>query len=730
MKRILAALLAVLLLLTLSACGQSKNNTSYIPEGENHYRAVHSIPRNNIGITTAEASDGAFFYITNEMVFWGKKTGRAKPICFASIDSESGEVLRYQALYNILTEYAKPQNAECNRLIAANADSSGNYSMVVEFAPTNARYLTQSLLSMDADFHVSWELPLDDITTFIDIRNIIRDDAGYTYLLTDMDALLVVDAQGNMVFEEKGSCHHMTRLLDGRIVLFQQSMAGDVWTVLQPDLEAGKMQTLCTLPCLQEGDPRNGGFYTGNSEYDLFCATDLSLYGIKLGTEDKVGTATQILSWINCNVDGTSILAFTAIGEQNFSVLTYSEDMGADLAFLEWQEDDIGTEKTLITIACRQLPETLSRAIQKFNLQHTDCQVIIRDYTTVSTDGIDRLTTDLNAGNMPDLFCMEGVNEQTLVNKGYLEDLWPYIDKDEQLGRDALVTPLFDAMSIDNKLYTLTKSFTLKTTLGLKALAGETSGWSFAEFARLVNNTPDLECLGNVYYDRDYALEDFLQLYLDDYIHWDTGKASFDSPEFIEAMEYLALYPAEIDRNWSGNPGLWVTEGQELFTCYELESVNDYDLAMIDRVSRKENAVWKGYPGLSGNGAAFQPRLQLAMASTSKNKEAAWEFLRTMLLPENQDFDRPGDVATVKSMPTNKAVFDEMVQAYVDLWSNPDYTKGVVNRYYENVTIDPWTQEDIDAFYALIEGATVVVRPQETIAAILRDEITRFFAGQ
>ena len=157
-----------------------------------------------------------------------------------------------------------------------------------------------------------------------------------------------------------------------------------------------------------------------------------------------------------------------------------------------------------------------------------------------------------------------------------------------------------------------------------------------------------------------------------------------------------------------------------------------YDFDMVYSVSRKENAVWKGYPGLPGNGNAFRPQLQLAMASTSKNKEAAWSFLRTLLLPENQDFDRPDETSTVHSMPTNKAVFDAMVQAYVDQWytTGVDFTAFVVNPYEEEVEVERWTQEDIDAFYALIEGTTVVVRPQETIAGILRDEINRFFAGQ
>lgn len=153
------------------------------------------------------------------------------------------------------------------------------------------------------------------------------------------------------------------------------------------------------------------------------------------------------------------------------------------------------------------------------------------------------------------------------------------------------------------------------------------------------------------------------------------------------------LYPEKINHQRGDRANVWLAEGKQLFTCNELDSVNFYNFDMIYSVGRKENAVWKGYPGLDGNGAAFQPRLQLAMASTGKNKEAAWSFLRTMLLPENQDFDRPDETATIHSMPTNKAVFDAMVQTYVDQWytTGVDFTSSAVNPYGEEVKIDRWT---------------------------------------
>ena len=726
-KIVILLALAAMLLCLLSACGQSQNGISYRPENEDHYTAVHNIPTLSSTIYALRALNSDFCFVTYEQI--AKNT--SYPTRLIAIDPKSGEIVRYQSLYEKLKKHASDRKQDCTAIIGAAAGSNGNVSAAVCFSNIYSGDPFGYLISLDSGGNVLWELGIGGICSYYDLQSLLRTDDGWTYLLSGSGELMVVDAEGNLAYTNEGGFHHMTRLLDGRIVLFQQSMAGDVWTVLQPDLEAGKMQTLCTLPCLQEGDPRNGGFYTGNSEYDLFCTTDLSLYGIKLGTEDKSGTATQILSWINCDVDGTGILAFAALEDKSFSVLTYSDDMGADLAFLEWSEVDPNAEKTTLTLACRQLPEALSRAIQKFNRQSADCRVVVRDYTTMAASGIDRLTTDLNAGNMPDLFCMEGVDEQTLVNKGYLEDLWPYIDNDEQLDREALVQPAFDAMSVDGKLYTVTRGFTLESTLGLKALVGDEPGWSFAEFDQLVKNTPDLESYGNIYFDRSYALDQFLELYTGNYINWEAEEAYFDSPEFIEAMEYLMLYPEEVNRRRGDAPNYWMPEGKELFTRYELRRLWEYESAKISRVGHSDIAVWKGYPGLGGNGSAIHPQLQSAMASTGEHKEAAWSFLRTMLLPENQDFYRDDNSHSASDgFPTNKAVFDEMVQNYIEPWSNENYTRGAINNYGEKITIDPWTQEDIDAFYALIEGATVVVRPQETIAAILRDEINRFFAGQ
>ena len=58
-----------------------------------------------------------------------------------------------------------------------------------------------------------------------------------------------------------------------------------------------------------------------------------------------------------------------------------------------------------------------------------------------------RMTTALTAGKMPDILCLnENLPVRRMEAKGMLEDLWPYIDADPDLGRDTLMLRPLEAM--------------------------------------------------------------------------------------------------------------------------------------------------------------------------------------------------------------------------------------------------------------------------------------------
>ena len=55
----------------------------------------------------------------------------------------------------------------------------------------------------------------------------------------------------------------------------------------------------------------NPRFFSGSGDYDLLCVTDLSLYGYRLGQGDTPGSGETLLSWLNCDMDGSGLLTVT-----------------------------------------------------------------------------------------------------------------------------------------------------------------------------------------------------------------------------------------------------------------------------------------------------------------------------------------------------------------------------------------------------------------------------------
>lgn len=57
------------------------------------------------------------------------------------------------------------------------------------------------------------------------------------------------------------------------------------------------------------------------------------------------------------------------------------------------------------------------------------------------------MVTDLTAGKVPDIIYLNNMMPaRRMEAQGILEDLWPYIEADPELGRDALMTRPLEAM--------------------------------------------------------------------------------------------------------------------------------------------------------------------------------------------------------------------------------------------------------------------------------------------
>ena len=139
-------------------------------------------------------------------------------------------------------------------------------------------------------------------------------------------------------------------------------------------------------------------------------------------------------------------------------------------------------------------------AIERFNKSHTDVQIEVRNYYAgEGKSGKERLLTEMLAGDIPDIidlgftansYAATLLPYRSLAQKGYLEDLWPYIEKDPELGREGVLEAPLKAAEVNGGLYMLFKQVSVNTLIGPKKLIGERQGWTMAELMEAFSSKP------------------------------------------------------------------------------------------------------------------------------------------------------------------------------------------------------------------------------------------------
>ncbi|MDE6881404.1 MAG: hypothetical protein K2P20_08605, partial [Oscillospiraceae bacterium] len=163
--------------------------------------------------------------------------------------------------------------------------------------------------------------------------------------------------------------------------------------------------------------------------------------------------------------------------------------------------------------------------IDYFNRTHEDIQIEVRDYS--DENGVERLLTELALGQVPDIMELHRLGEglevlaapnklvhhdggpkcfmtnlshregeywmpyRQMAQKGYLEDLWPYIENDPELGRDALLEEPLKAAEVNGGLYMVFEDFTITTLIGPERLVGSKSGWTLEELQAAFAEMPE-----------------------------------------------------------------------------------------------------------------------------------------------------------------------------------------------------------------------------------------------
>ena len=274
-------------------------------------------------------------------------------------------------------------------------------------------------------------------------------------------------------------------------------------------------------------------------------------------------------------------------------------------------------ERTVITLSVMN-PHNISHAVTAFNNSNPDyyVEIITCPEGVSAQDYWARETLEIMAGNGPDIFTK---NQQstfmTYVNKGVIEDLAPYIERDIQTEK-YLPESLY-AYEYNGKVYGIESDFTLSLLVGSKEIFGDATGWTLEEAMEIMEQSPELLAFDNMG-TPGYILKRLLSY----------GNVAINDYDTIRScMEFDKMYSKDLPADTPAIPGQTILVAQELIKSpiawADMEALYAQELTPIGFINEQQEGILHESTSWSINAA-------------SENKEGAWAFLKFLLSEEYQ----------------------------------------------------------------------------------------------
>lgn len=495
-------------------------------------------------------------------------------------------------------------------------------------------------------------------------------------------------------------------------------------------------------------------FYSGGGGFDLLWEECSAIYSLDVQT----GETGKVFGYYDLGIDWTAVSSAPAIMDDGSILLvskvsaapSYGQDYetGVSYELITLKKIAAGElrEKKVFTLATIMSSYGLSGQIAKFNRENPDYRIEVADYSqylTGSDNTLDpsaailRLNTEIVAGNVPDIIYYATFDSETGVPKGSLSpelhaakglliDLMPYIESDPDLGTDGLVWPVFEALkSGDGGLYTVTDRFRLMSAVGAASLAGDAVGWAFEEFWAAYGQMPEG---ASVFFEdttRDTVLAYICAMCLDAFVDWDTGECSFDSDEFARLLDFLSLFPAQVDPDSVSDESSFVrvAEGRQMLWPATVYSYNTY---LMFKGAFGGDVSFVGFPTEDGGGNAFATGVRLGITTACEDPDAAWQFVSGILTGEFQQGGTFG-------FPTNRALFEEQLEKACTVQYTTNTETGqqqeISKGGYGNLQYSALSEADVDKILGAISATTRVFEYDRSIYDIIADSTASYFAG-
>ena len=511
---------------------------------------------------------------------------------------------------------------------------------------------------------------------------------------------------------------------------------------------------------LAELDPESGGFLPlielGNSVvnvrfgsgYDFYYTDDGGVCGATF--DGETWTSAPLLSYLN---SGLNRAVESIVAPLSPEVMVFRNSRNETILYRKSPDLDLADVK-ILSVGCDStytISSAFSSAVSAFQKSHPDVRIVTEDYVGYNTKekpdgGTQQLSMELVTGLFkPDLLIGPAdADYMTQVReKGLYRDLSSVFSGDDELF--GCIRNLYD----DGRdgLWGITAAFSVqRTVFADPARLGKYAGQGFLSPVDFIDLAESLGegCVLLPTFPRgitsfSWLLGSFGNGYRA-FIDREAGTASFDSPEFLRVLEYLAALPTEEEERrtspfvdmspedrivasrdgtilFTENRGMWMWVQPELWTGTE-------DWMMI------------GYPtGVprSGAGSTVTPGMTYLITSWCEEPELAEEFVSDVIHTE----EGGGHFPVLKSAFRKKAqemtgeIYALFYSGGAGVWDKDDWHPASDAELSEPGFLTEFTPEKAARLEKMLDetGTPLRLNDDEEILFIVRDEVMSFLSG-
>ncbi len=502
---------------------------------------------------------------------------------------------------------------------------------------------------------------------------------------------------------------------------------------------------------LREFDPETGKF--GDSvdfgEYNIY---NLSVYpaegsnvyindGNNIYTVDLAnGKLKTELNWLNSDIDGERIRAYFPLEEGKFLVVDTSYDETTQKSSTEFitlnkvKASEV-KQKEVLTYASAYIDYDIKGKFISFNKTNEKYRIEVKDYSAYSEPS-KQLNMDITSGKIPDILDLRQISKYQLIKKGVLTDLYPFMEKSEEVKKEDFIPSVLSTLENDGKLYFLPYSFAPQALIAGKKVVGDIEGWTVEEMIDLYKKMPE-GSLFMEYMTREWFVSNIVNSQLSEYVNWSTGEVKFDTDDFIKLIEFSSEFSSQENMKYDNQDNMPTLVKKGKLFLNSLYLYQPSEIEIYTKLYKKQ----KGYSILSYPSSDKNNKLAislngcaLAITNQCKNKEGAWEFISQFLTYEFQK-----NTTRYNGLPTRKDALEKILEyaQATEQYTDEDGTEvyPIDSSYgYDDYTVQmgPLSEEEITVIRSIIDRIGICNSydtVSEEIMNIIQEELKAYYAG-